>query len=235
VLHAGLTRAFPDDVVVTEETWTAGAAVPTGRRVWYCDPLDGTEEFVRGRDDFAVMIGLVVDGVPRLGVVLPPIAGHAWLGINAPGGRCERHDADGSVVPLDVSARPIGPDGPIAAVSRSHPSRLTNYVAQLVGGRAVKRGSVGLKVAMIVEGEADLYLSGSSRMKLWDTAGPAALLAAAGGEMTAIDGAPLVHGEDATHHDGVRAWTPAARDLLRERIDEAVGRWRRGDGPASKP
>lgn len=225
VLREGLRAAFPGDVVITEETWETGSAIETGPRTWFCDPLDGTEEFVRGREDYAVMVGLCIGGVPKLGVVAAPESGKVWRAL-VDEGRCERVDADGSVTALDVRDRAIGDTGPVVALSRSHPGRLTDYVADLVQGQAKKRGSVGLKMAMIIDGEADLYLTGSRRIKVWDTAGPSALLMAAGGIVNGLDGGPLQYVDKAAHTSGVRGWTPAAKELLEERVDHAIREWK---------
>ena len=97
---------------------------------------------------------------------------------------------------------------------------------QEFGGVSVWRGSAGLKVALIVDDEADAYVTASRRIKLWDTCAPAALLLAAGGAVTTLAGAPLSYEGPAAHADGVCMWTPAARDGLSSRVDEAVRRFR---------
>jgi 3'(2'), 5'-bisphosphate nucleotidase len=228
IVRVGLTSAFPTDVVITEETWVTDSLIEAGERVWFVDPLDGTQEFVNGTPDYAVMIGLVVGGQPVLGVVAQPPTGLLWRGVDGKGARlCERLDASGATTALDVRHAPVPAAGPRAAVSRSHPSRLTERVVKMLGGgTAVKKGSVGLKAALIVDGEADLYLSGSRRIKVWDTAGPEAILRAGGARMTALDGSPLAYVGEAAHGAGVRAWTALAERQLRDRVDEAVARWR---------
>lgn len=228
IVRDGLTKAFAHDLVITEETWPSGAQVPSAHRAWFVDPLDGTQDFVRGRPDYAVMIGLCVGGQPVLGVVAQPESGILWRGVTTATGRvCERVGPKGDVTDLASLERPMPRRGPRAAVSRSHPSRLTNQMlAELGGGSVVRRGSVGLKAALIVDGEADVYLSGSRRIKVWDTAGPEALLRAAGCSMTALDGAPLAYDDKPAHAGGVRAWTKAAEDVLEERLRTALERWR---------
>lgn len=214
-LRTGLTAAFPLDIVVSEETWQDDRALPTGERVWFVDPIDGTAEFIEGRDDYAVMIGLCVRGVPAVGVVYQPATDVLWRGAALGGARlCERVEGKLPAERIEQRQRPLPPEGPRAAVSRSHPNRITDaMLTALGGGSAVRKGSVGLKAALIVDGGADLYLSGSKRIKVWDTAGPEALLRAAGCTMAALDGDPLRYTDRAAHPGGVRAWTAAAASL----------------------
>ncbi len=228
VIRTGLTSEFPRDLVVTEETWTAGATIPAAPRAWFVDPLDGTSDFVKGNADYAVMIGLCAFGEPVLGVLLQPETGVLWRGLTSAEGKlCERVERDGSVVDLTSNKRPLPKEGPRAAVSRSHPSKLTNEMLHVLGGGSVvRKGSVGLKAALIADGLADLYLSGSRRIKVWDTAGPAAILRSIGADMTALDGTPLVYDAHPAHGAGIRAWTKAAERAIQPRLDEAIRGWR---------
>jgi 3'(2'), 5'-bisphosphate nucleotidase len=225
IVREGLTARFPGDLVVTEETWKDGVVVDAPR-VWFVDPLDGTEDFVAGRPDYAVMIGLVKDGVPALGVVYSPEERRLWRGfVWHDDAICERLDDGGHIARLNFLGAPML-KGPLrVAVSRSHPSRLTDFIRDEVGGVPVPRGSVGLKVGLLVDGKADLYVTGSRNIKMWDTAGPAAILAAAGGRMTTIDGRPLSYTGDVAHPDGVAAFTPAA-EAQRAHVLDAIERFR---------
>src|SRR4051794_919139 len=75
-----LTRAFPDDAILSEEVPDNGARLRASR-VWMVDPIDGTRDFIAGDDGFAVMIGLCIDGRPRLGVLAMPSNGDLYAGI----------------------------------------------------------------------------------------------------------------------------------------------------------
>src|ERR687889_587685 len=66
-----LRREFPDDGILAEESVDTERRL-TKRRVWMVDPLDGTNGFIARDGDFAVQIGLAVDGRSRLGVVYQP-------------------------------------------------------------------------------------------------------------------------------------------------------------------
>jgi 3'(2'), 5'-bisphosphate nucleotidase len=210
------------DVVVTEETY-AGAQVPGEGRAWFIDPLDGTEDFVAGRPDYAVQIGLCIDGAPVLGVLFEPETGTTWRGVV--GGACERIDNTGAVLVRHVATRALPPK-PRVAISVSHPSEVVEFIVRELGGEPVRKGSVGLKVGLIVDDVADAYVTASRRIKAWDTCGPAAVLLAAGGVVTNLDGTPLRYGGPAAHTNGVCMWTPAAHGKLSKIVDEAVKRFR---------
>jgi 3'(2'), 5'-bisphosphate nucleotidase len=222
IIRAGLTRF--GDPVVTEESWPGTSPIGENRRAWFVDPLDGTEDFVAGRPDYVVQIGLAVDGAPALGVLFQPATGILWRGV-VQQRRCERVDPDGRVRALSVAERPLGV--PRVALSISHPSAVVDFVVDELGGRAVPRGSVGLKVGLIVDDEADAYVTASRRIKVWDTCAPGAVLLAAGGVVTSLSGRPLSYTGEAGHDDGALMWTPAARDALSARVDAAVQRYRR--------
>ena len=220
VIREGL--AATGDAIVTEETWRDGD-IGKHPRAWFVDPIDGTEDFVKKSRDYVVQIGLCVDGAPALGVVYQPETGLLWRGVVADR-RCERVEAGGAL-PRTVAGRAL-PAKPRIAISVSHPSAVVAFVIQELGGVSVWRGSVGLKVALIVDDEADAYVTASRRIKVWDTCAPAAVLLAAGGAVTTLAGAPLSYEGPAAHAGGVCMWTPAARDGLSSRVGEAVRRFR---------
>lgn len=198
------------DVVVTEEAWMQ-ASVPARGRVWIVDPLDGTRDFVAGSPEYVVQIALVVDGEPRVGVVCQPETMRAWRGIvDGDRSRCEHLDADDVVRSCVLRVDDVVPHHPRFVVSVSHPSRGIETLATRLQATVMPRGSVGLKIGALVDGEADVYATDSTHIKVWDTAAPAAILAAAGGAMTSMSGAPLRYDAALVHDDGVLAMTPAA-------------------------
>lgn len=214
--------AVTGDAVITEETWKEGD-VGKHARAWFVDPIDGTEELIKKSPDYVVQIGLCIHGVPALGVIYQPETGLLWRGVVADR-RCERVEPEGAL-PRTVAGRAL-PAKPRVAISVSRPSAVVEFVIQELGGVSVWRGSVGLKVALIVDDEADAYITASRRIKLWDTCAPAAVLLAAGGVVTTLAGAPLSYEGSAAHAGGVCMWTPAARDGLATRVDDAVRRFR---------
>ena len=187
LIVTGLLAAFPDDVVISEERADEPARL-TARRCWYVDPIDGTKDFIRGREGFAVMIGLCVDGVPVVGVVHQPTTHRAFW---AADGAAFTADGDGPPHPLAVSAVQEARAIRLVA-SKSHRSDAIDQVKALLGVTdELNIGSVGLKLCLIAAGERDLYVNPWPKCKAWDTCAPEAILVAAGGVLTDTRGAAL--------------------------------------------
>ncbi|MEO5731102.1 MAG: 3'(2'),5'-bisphosphate nucleotidase CysQ [Byssovorax sp.] len=185
-----LAAAFPGDAIVAEEsapeTPAETSALVLRERVWFVDPIDGTREFADRNGEFAVMIGLAIKGRAALGVVLMPTLGQALAGIVGGEAFCE--DASGARRPLRVTTVQ-DPREATMMVSRSHRPRIVEPVIERLGiHKTVSCGSVGVKVARIALGEADLYVHGGRGAKRWDSCAPEAILLAAGGRFTDIEG-----------------------------------------------
>ncbi|RPH75516.1 3'(2'),5'-bisphosphate nucleotidase CysQ [bacterium] len=230
LIRTGLSAAFPRDSIITEESYTSSTRIPKSGRCWFVDPIDGTTDYVNRGDDFSVMIGLAIDGVASVGVVFQPSSGVLWRGIFARNSEtlAERVDKDGEVTRLEVSKKPVAAAGPIAAVSRNHPSRFVDFLVQELHVSAViPKGSVGLKLAIIADEVADFYVSGSKRIKLWDTCAPHAILVAAGGLVEALDRTALVYNHGIAHGKEILCATPACSALIRPKLDDVLSRYRR--------
>ncbi|MCS7220538.1 MAG: 3'(2'),5'-bisphosphate nucleotidase CysQ [Anaerolineae bacterium] len=189
IIIEALRTTFPHDGLLSEETADDGSRL-SHRRVWIVDPLDGTQDFVNRTDEFAVMIGLAIDGEPALGLVYQPIADLLFIGqpgvgawLERTGGQCQ--------TPLQVSAIAT-PSQMRLVVSRSHRSPLTDAVCTALGiYQEHPYGSVGLKVSLLATSQADLYIHLSAGCKEWDVCAPHAILLAAGGQMTDCWGRPF--------------------------------------------
>ena len=191
-LLEGLSGAFPDAgwTLLSEETakeqLTEGEPLPA-EWLWILDPLDGTKDFLQGTGEYAVHLALVRGNRPVLGVVLLPEADELWIGLVGDSAWCE--DREGTRSPVRFSQREELSDLLLVA-SRSHrDDRLEKLIGELQLGGSKAVGSVGCKVATILRGETDLYisLSGRSAPKDWDMAAPEAVLLAAGGRFTHAD------------------------------------------------
>ncbi|MFQ6537805.1 3'(2'),5'-bisphosphate nucleotidase CysQ [Aphanothece stagnina] len=197
----GLAQAFPDAdwTLLSEETakeqLTEGEPLAADW-LWILDPLDGTKDFLQGTGEYAVHLALVKAGTPVLGVVLLPEMEELWLGVvagEAGEAWCENRAGDRS--PARFSDR-RAPGELVLVASRNHrDARLEQLLEALELGDTKAIGSVGGKVATILRGETDLYvsLSGRSAPKDWDMAAPEAVLRAAGGAFSHADGAPLAY------------------------------------------
>ena len=197
-LLEGLSGAFPDAgwTLLSEETakeqLTEGEPLPA-EWLWILDPLDGTKDFLQGTGEYAVHLALVRGNRPVLGVVLLPEADELWIGLVGDGAWCE--DREGTRSPVRFSQREELSDLLLVA-SRSHrDDRLEKLIGELQLGGSKAVGSVGCKVATILRGETDLYisLSGRSAPKDWDMAAPEAVLLAAGGRFTHADLSDLTY------------------------------------------
>jgi 3'(2'), 5'-bisphosphate nucleotidase len=187
---ARLQKAFPDDVVLSEELPDTGERLGKPR-VWMVDPIDGTRDFVAGESGFVVMIGLCVDGRPVVGAVGHPLSGHVYEG--APGTGAWREDSNGARIPLHTSTLSRPPDIRLVASKSHRTSRIDAVKSALQITDEINVGSIGLKIGLVSEAARDLYVYTGGRTKIWDTCGPEAILTAAGGRMTDVDGRPLVY------------------------------------------
>lgn len=184
----GLRARFPDDGLLSEELPDDGSRL-TASRVWMVDPLDGTKDFIRGRDGFSVMIGLLAGDRPALGVVYQPVGDKLYFATLGQGAFIQR--GDGAVTPLHVSS--VSEMSQLRMVaSASHRTETIDRVRAALGvSDETNIGSVGLKLGLIAEGARDLYVNPSGHSKLWDTLGPEAILVEAGGRLSDAHGQPL--------------------------------------------
>lgn len=161
------------------------------RWVWIIDPLDGTRDFIDRTGEYAVHIALVCDGRPMVAVVAWPEAQKVYSATF--GGGTFVENRDGLPVQLQVSGRNAIADLSVV-VSRTHrDERFNKLLQQLPTQNQLAIGSIGCKIATIVEQRADVYisLSGKSAPKDWDLAAPELILTEAGGNFTHFDGSPL--------------------------------------------
>ena len=217
-----LHGAFPDDGILAEESVDTDRRL--GReRVWMVDPLDGTKGFIAGTGDFAVQIGLAVAGRSALGVLYAPATdvlywaarGHgAWvLRPTSEAGKSMKAERLRVTDERELSRMRL-------AESRSHRGPRMDALVRALGVRAeVKSHSVGIKVGLLVERQADLYIHLSPKTKQWDTCAPEAVLTEAGGRMTDLWGEPLLYNSpDVLNRNGLLASNGAAHDAVVARI-----------------
>jgi 3'(2'), 5'-bisphosphate nucleotidase len=191
IVLAALAEAAPGVPVIAEEEVAEGRIPEHGDTYFLVDPLDGTKEFVRGGDDYTVNIGLIVNGLPRLGVVYQPATDRLWGGLVGTGAFVEAHGTRSATRTRQRGAKLE------AVASKSHLTQSTiDYLREAVG--ECDHVSVGssLKFCLVAEGRADIYprLSPTSE---WDTAAGHAILLAAGGRVDGPNGEPLGYGKKA--------------------------------------
>lgn len=184
-----LARLTPAVPVISEEAASHGPLPAETACFWLVDPLDGTKEFIARNDEFTVNIALVVQGRPQLGVVFAPALGQLYAGVVGQGAWLAAGGQRRA-----IRCRPVPPQGSTVVASRSHGD--DQALARFLAGRQVAATcSVGssLKFCLVATGEADLYPRLGPTMA-WDTAAGDAVLTAAGGRVSTLDGAPLTYG-----------------------------------------
>jgi 3'(2'), 5'-bisphosphate nucleotidase len=173
LVHA-LRAARPDDGLLSEESRDTEERLAKSR-CWIVDPVDGTREYGEERADWAVHVGLAIDGTAEVGAVALP-------GLD--GGLVLRSDR-----PIE-STRHSGP--PRMLVSRTRPAPEAVAVAGRIGAELVPLGSAGAKAMAVVRGHAEIYLHSGGQYE-WDSCAPVAVARAHGLHTSRIDGSPLVY------------------------------------------
>ena len=200
LIVGGLRASFPDDPVISEELEPEPGAFGAPR-MWLVDPIDGTKDYIRNEDGYSVMIGLVCDGRPLVGVVYQPTIDRMFFA--TPDGAYVDHA--GKLEPLVVSEVSSAADIRLVA-SKSHRSADLDRVKTALGiDNELNVGSVGVKLCLIAMGVRDLYVNPFAKTKAWDTAGPEAILVRAGGRLTDMRGQPIEYANDLKHRRGLIA------------------------------
>jgi 3'(2'), 5'-bisphosphate nucleotidase len=193
--HA-LRAQRPDDGLLSEEEKDNAERLAQSR-VWIVDPVDGTREYGEEREDWAVHVGLAIDGVATVGAVALP-----GLGVVL---RTDRPQ------PLPPANQPLR-----MLVSRTRPAREAVEVAERLGAELLAMGSAGAKAMAVVRGEADIYLHTGGQYE-WDSCAPVAVAAAYGLFCSRVDGSPLRYNqEDVYLPDLIICRPELAEAVLRE-------------------
>lgn len=191
IILAALARAAPGVPVIAEEEVAAGRIPAHGDTYFLVDPLDGTKEFVRGGDDYTVNIGLIENGVPKLGVVFAPASGRLHGGCVGEGAWVDQGQGRTAIRTREPGAAMT------AVASKSHLNQATvDYLEAAVGKCDFVSVGSSLKFCIVAEGKADIYPRAAPTSE-WDTAAGHAVLLAAGGLVDGPDGAPLTYGKKA--------------------------------------
>ncbi|WP_435303398.1 3'(2'),5'-bisphosphate nucleotidase CysQ [Novosphingobium humi] len=203
LVHA-LRAARAEDGLLSEEEKDNFERLDQSR-VWIVDPVDGTREYGEARADWAVHVGLAVDGAPVLGAVALPGADAVY-----------RSDAPVAVPPAPEVLRMV--------VSRTRPAAEAVFVAEQLGAQLVPMGSAGAKAMAVIRGEADIYLHSGGQFE-WDSCAPVAVALAHGLHCSRIDGSPLVYNQRDTYLPDLLICRPehAARVLAEVALFQAEG------------
>ena len=194
--HA-LREQRPEDGLLSEEE-KDNAERLSKQRVWIVDPVDGTREYGEERADWAVHVGMAVDGAPVLGAVALPGAGLVL-----------RSDQPGEVPPAPETLRMV--------VSRTRPAKEATGVAEEIGAELVPMGSAGAKAMAILLGDADIYLHSGGQYE-WDSCAPAAVAQGWGLHVSRIDGSPLVYNREDVYMPDLLICRKEHAELVLEKV-----------------
>jgi 3'(2'), 5'-bisphosphate nucleotidase len=233
IIVDGLKSSFPEDFVLSEEEADApGKRVDTGR-VWITDPIDGTWGFIKKDGDFAIQIGLAIDGEPVIGVVFLPAHDRLYYASTGRGAFVEKEGNP----PLRLHASNNTDFSKMnLAVSRNHRSpKISKIIREFGLKREIQRGSVGLKVGLVAEAVCDLYIHLSPRTKFWDTCGPQVILEESGGRLTDLFGERIRYDiADVQNHGGIVATNGAAHNHIISKLGPLLQEFGRARHRAAK-
>jgi 3'(2'), 5'-bisphosphate nucleotidase len=228
-LAATFQTWFPEDGIITEENAESIPKVRQGfSRLWLIDPLDGTEDFINQRPDYAIMAGLLQNEQPIAGWILRPESGQLFYG----GPDWGLFTAQGAepAQPLIPAVTP-GPSAdhcPMLLGDRDRHQYGMAIQTAIPEAQFYTLGSFGLKVLEVIQGRAGLYLYLNGRVKLWDTVGPLALAKCAGLVCCDLEGNSLQFSLDAlnpetlAHQQSIVIGWPAYVEALLPRLQKAI-------------
>ena len=172
--------------------------------IWVLDPLDGTKDFIQGTGDYAMHLALNFQGKPYIGFVLIPDKNQLWIS-DGKKTWCEKRDGS-KYEPILLRNRNL--HEMTLVTSKNHGNEILKNLIQKINFCKVQiMGSIGCKIASIVNGESDIYiclsLPGKSSPKDWDFAAPDSILKAAGGAITNLDNQELCYGKNSFQQGGI--------------------------------
>ena len=167
------------------------------KKIWIIDPLDGTSDFINKTGEFTIMISLVEDHIPILGLIYWPTKSTLYLAQKGQGAFKSENDGWSKLSVSNVSelenCRAVG--------SRYHISEIEqNLIKRLNISQFTSKGS-SLKVADISSGNAELYFTTTNKIKQWDTCASYCLITEAGGKMTDMFGNDLKYNTERLNHE----------------------------------
>lgn len=187
-----ISQVFPYDLLISEEAPLPSKATPVSR-TWFIDPIDGTKEFIANNGDWAVMIGLAIDGYSCLGVVYQPDSDRLYYATKGKGAFLITPQGT-KLIKVSSTSEPS--QAVLIQSYSSHNKKTEQLIAQLGISKTLKQGSVGLKLGVIAEGRADLYFNFSGYCHLWDLCAPEIILQEAGGGVLLSSGKSIAYNLD---------------------------------------
>jgi 3'(2'), 5'-bisphosphate nucleotidase len=170
------------------------------KKIWIIDPLDGTLDFVNKTGEFTVMIALIENNKPIIGVINWPVQNTLYIAQKGKGAYKKVNDQWSRIfVSKQNNISKCNTVG-----SRHHLSDVEKELMKKLDIANFKSVGSSLKVCLVSSGEADIYITTTNKMKEWDTAASHCIVSEAGGKMTTMKGEEILYNKkDVHHHDGV--------------------------------
>ena len=222
-IRDGLEHLSPVLPIISEEEAERKRPNITGGNYFLVDPLDGTKEFISGRDEYTINIALMADNAPILGVIAAPAQALIWRGIVGRGAERLKFSGQQAETPRTIKTRPPPEGELVVMISRSHlEARTQAYLDRFPRTRRVGCGS-SVKFCRLAEGAADLYPQLAPTHD-WDIAAGHAILVAAGGSVVDPDGGALRYGSPTLTIPAFLAWgRPPPINVSRPATDKFRG------------
>lgn len=205
-LRRELGRLLPSAGWLSEETVDDPVRLDSGL-IWLVDPIDGTRDFIRGRDGWAVSVALISAGRPLIGMLEAPARGESWIGVAGQGAWLNDQ-------PLAASRRDRFEGARVPTDSLAKVDRMLVPVE--------KPNSIALRVAMVADDRADLVATLRWGYE-WDIAAAALIAREAGAAVTDAFGAPLGYNKRDPRAFGLLVSAPAIHaDAVAHLADRAI-------------
>ncbi|HET7539638.1 MAG TPA: inositol monophosphatase family protein [Polyangiaceae bacterium] len=185
LIRERLREKTPELAIVGEEQ--GGTPAPGNGLTWYCDPLDGTTNFAHGHFFFCVSLGVAEAGLPIAGAVVAPALATHWRAFR--GGPALRNDEPCRVSETSELRQALVATG--FPTDRSDPAtnNFSSFTRVKPLVRGIRRcGSAAIDLCLVADGTYDAYWE--RRLNAWDLMAGSALVLAAGGMLSALDGTP---------------------------------------------
>jgi len=187
ILVRAIAKEFRNDLVIGEES-AISLDTKNKRRSWLIDPIDGTEDFIRGNDQWAIQIGLVDRETAVMGLVARPLRDELFFARQGAGSFVTSLSSTTKATQIhcgkcsDIKSARL-----IESSNRIDPTTAL-FRAEGFGNEIIRTGSLGIKLGEIAKAKADLYFNSSHHCGLWDVCGPQVILEGAGGLLLDFEG-----------------------------------------------
>jgi 3'(2'), 5'-bisphosphate nucleotidase len=182
-------KQFGDCGFLSEESFDDKSRLDK-KFIWIIDPLDGTSDFIQKTGEFSVMVGLVNNSEPILGIVHLPASNSTYFGQKGGGAYLMEGEKESRIIHVNMKNEISKAS---LVVSRNHLSKTDRIIAKEISNNFVQAGSNGVKMCKIAEGKVDLFFNTGTDFGEEDCCAPQVILTEAGGQVTDTNGKDLMY------------------------------------------